>query len=105
MHEFLNSPLGVALGAILGMAVPWLIIAPIWWWQNRRDQRAWDRREAERQRQWAVQQLWAMERAIWEERLSDEEREALEEARARQRAITREARRRLGLPEEAPPAC
>jgi hypothetical protein len=41
-----------------------------------------------------------MERQVREEGCSDEEREALQQARTRPRAITQEARRRLGLPEE-----
>jgi hypothetical protein len=32
MPEFLNSPVDMALGAILGMAVPWVMIGLIWWW-------------------------------------------------------------------------
>jgi hypothetical protein len=35
MPEFLNSPVDMALGAILGMAVPWVMIGLIWWWLTR----------------------------------------------------------------------
>jgi hypothetical protein len=57
------------------------------WWLNRRDRRRWARERAERERQWALpQQVCELERQIWDEPLSDEEREA---------------RHRLGLPEEA----
>ena len=53
------------------------------------------------QRQWELQrQLWDMERQIREEHMADEEREWHRQYRARQAEITREARRRLGLPEE-----
>jgi hypothetical protein len=101
MSDALQAPVGVVLGALLGCAVVLLGWCVVLGRRSGRRQRAWDRREAERQRQWAVQQqLWAMERAIWEEGYSEEEREALQAARARQRAITQEARRRLGLPEE-----
>jgi hypothetical protein len=41
-----------------------------------------------------------MARHIREEGWSDEERERLHRVRAHEAAITREARRRLGLPEE-----
>jgi hypothetical protein len=67
--------------------------------------------EAERQRRWAEedrqqalqQQVREMEEAIREEQLSDDQREWRLQYRERQAAITREARRRLGLPEENPP--
>ena len=53
------------------------------------------------QRRWAVQQqIWAMERQIWDEALSDEAREEQRLARERTAEVRREARRRLGLPEE-----
>jgi hypothetical protein len=43
-----------------------------------------------------------MEEAIREEQLSDAERAWRRESREREAAIRREARRRLGLPEEEP---
>jgi hypothetical protein len=56
------------------------------------------------QREWAVrEQLRAMERQIREEAMSEEERAWLRQYRERQTAIRREARRRLGLPEEESP--
>jgi hypothetical protein len=65
------------------------------------DQRRWDREEAERRRQWALQeQLREMERQIREEQWPEQEREWHRQYRAREAAITQEARRRLGLPEE-----
>jgi len=83
------------------------------WWATRRAQRAWDRGEAERQRRWAEEdrreavrrQLQELEEQIREEQRSDEERAWRQQYREREAAITREARRRLGLPdEEEPPA-
>jgi hypothetical protein len=71
----------VVIGLIL-----WLVIR----WLNRRDRR---QREVQ-------EQLWEMERQIWRESLPDWQREALEEADRKQVEIAREARRRLGLPEE-----
>jgi hypothetical protein len=62
------------------------------WWLNRRD-----RRQREMQAQ-----IWDLERQIWRESLPDWQREALEEADRKQVGIRREARRRLGLPEEDP---
>jgi len=41
-----------------------------------------------------------MEQAIYEETLPEERREALRQYRAEQAEIRREARRRLGLPDE-----
>jgi hypothetical protein len=48
------------------------------------------------------QRLWVMEQQIREEQLPAAERQRLQESRARDAAITAEARRRLGLPEEEP---
>jgi hypothetical protein len=94
----------VAAGLLPGVLLLWLPE----WWLNRRAQRDWDRGEPERQRQWAEedrrqalqQQLRELEEAIREEQLSDTEREWRRRYRAREAAITREARRRLGLSEE-----
>jgi hypothetical protein len=65
-------------------------ILAIIWWLNRRD-----RRQREMQAQ-----IWDLERQIWRESLPDRQREALEEADRKQVEIRREARRRLGLPED-----
>jgi hypothetical protein len=66
------------------------------WWLNHRERRRWQQQEAERPRQSALQrQLRELEDQIREERLSEEEREERAE-------IKRQARRRLGLPEEEP---
>jgi hypothetical protein len=61
----------------------------------------WAHEEAERRRQWALQeQFRAMERQIREEQLPEQEREWHRQYQERQVEIRREARRRLGLPEE-----
>jgi hypothetical protein len=62
-----------------------------------RDRQRWAREEEMRR------QLWEMEEKIREESLSEEERAWHQAYRARQREIHREARRRLGLPEEDAP--
>ena len=57
--------------------------------------------EALRQREEALRrQLWDLEDQIWREGLPDGPREAIEAGRRQQAEIRREARRRLGLPEE-----
>jgi hypothetical protein len=72
---------------VLAFLVPYLAVI---WWLRRRDQRRLE----------VQAQLREMEQAIWEEQLSDEERERRRQYRAQQVEIAREARRRLGLPEE-----
>jgi hypothetical protein len=62
--------------------------------QLARDRARWAR-EAE-----VCRQLWELEQQIREEGLPDEERRWHAQYRQRQAAIQREARRRLGLPEE-----
>jgi hypothetical protein len=74
----------VAIGAV-NVAI-WLAI----WVMNRRDRRRWEVQE----------QLRAMEQAIREESLPEEEREWRRRYREERAEITREARRRLGLPED-----
>jgi len=71
----------------VGLAI-WLVI----WWLRRRDRRRWE----------LQQQIWDMEQQIREETLPDWQREAIQESRQQQADIAREARRRLGLPEEEP---
>jgi len=78
-------------------------------WANRRAQRARDRGEAERRRRWAEEdhreairrQLHELEAQVREEQRSHGERAWWRQYQEREAAITREARRRLGLPEEA----
>jgi hypothetical protein len=76
----------VATGAV--SVATWVAI----WVVNRRDRRRWEVQE----------QLREMEQAIWEEGLPDEQREWLRRYGEEQAEIKREARRRLGLPEEEP---
>jgi hypothetical protein len=81
--------------ACLASAVPLLGMCL---WYMCRDRRHSHQAQAD-QRRWALQrQLWDLERQLWEESLPDWQREAIQESRQRQREITREARRRLGLP-------
>ena len=79
-----------AWGALVACGV---VIVSIWaaiWVMNRRDRR---RREVQ-------EQLWEMEQSIREESMSEEWRDWHRQWRAQQAEIRREARRRLGLPEE-----
>jgi hypothetical protein len=100
---FLNSPLGGVVGFAVGSLVVYAVFIPLWWWLDRRKRRRWQQQDAERQRQWALQgQLWELEQQIREERLSEEEHERLRRYREERAEIKREARRRLGLPEEEP---
>ena len=88
MWEFLEAK-WVTLAAVLGVnGVIWTAI----WWINRYDRRRREVRE----------QLFEMEQAIREEGLPDDVREGLVRQREHQAEIRREARRRLGLPEEEP---
>jgi hypothetical protein len=98
-------PLALVLVAIrVGLPLGWE------WWLDRRAQRHWERGEPARQRRWAEedrqqalrQQLREMEEVIREEQLSDTERAWRQQYQEREAAIRREARRRLGLPEEEP---
>jgi uncharacterized protein HemX len=82
----------VALGPALALAAI-ALAGVVLWWLHRRDQRRLE----------VQQQLRDMEQAIYEETLPEHEREWRRQYRAQQAEIRREARRRLGLPEEAPP--
>jgi len=79
----------VAVSGAVGVGVM-LPIHMILRWQRRRDERRWE----------VQAQIRELEAAIREEELSDEERERRRQYRVREDAIHREARRRLGLPEE-----
>ena len=85
-----NSPLAIVLGVLV---VPLVGLAPILvlqrWWQ-RRDRRRWE----------LDRQLRELEDQIWLDSLPDEDRQAIKRGRQQRREIRREARRRLGLPEE-----
>jgi flagellar biosynthesis component FlhA len=105
MVEFFMQPIPSGIGLFLVINVP--IWAMIWWfrrWDRRQSEeinRHWAQEDAERQRRWDLQQQQRdMEQQIWDEQLSDEERERRREAQARVAEVRREARRRLGLPEE-----
>ena len=77
---------------------------PLLWWLNRRDRRRWQREEMLRRREEALRrQLRDLEDQIRHESLPDWQREAIEAARRREAEVRREARRRLGLPEEEAP--
>jgi hypothetical protein len=91
VSDVLHSPLGMTLGCLAGSVATWLVLA---WWLHR-DRRRW-RREAELR-----QQLWEVEDQLWRDSLPDWQREAMARGRQQRVAIQREARRRLGLPEEA----
>jgi hypothetical protein len=94
MIEFLTQPIPAGVTFFLVANVPiWTLL----WWYFRRDRRL----AAEYKRHWELQQqLWEMERRIWDEQRSDEELERERQAQARVAEVRREARRRLGLPEE-----
>jgi hypothetical protein len=90
MLEFFNTPLGKTLLSI----APVVLLALVLCWLSARDTRRILRR-------WEVErQLRDLEAQIYEERLPEEERERRRQFRAEQAAVKREARRRLGLPEE-----
>jgi hypothetical protein len=93
--DVLNSPLGTILVFLAASVAIWLVFG---WWQWR-ERRRWKREDELRQ------QLWEVEQQIWRESLPDWQREAIEKADRTRTEIKREARRRLGLPEEGPPAC
>jgi hypothetical protein len=91
---FLNSPLGAALGFAAGTLLVYLVAIPLFWWWDCRRQQCWRREETLR---WQLREL---EDQIWRESLPDWQREAMERADQKRAEIKREARRRLGLPEE-----
>jgi hypothetical protein len=93
MRDVLQSSWGDVVLWLVTMGRFWLLL----WWFWRRSRRE----AAEGQRQYAVQQqVWELERQIRDEQLSDEERERQPQARAQAAEVRREARRRVGLPEE-----
>jgi hypothetical protein len=81
----------------VAIAIPFTLVAMLpglllCWWLTRRDMRQIRQESEARHRQWALErQLRDMEQSIREER---------RQSRLRDPEITREARRRLGLPEE-----
>jgi uncharacterized membrane protein len=106
------SPMTITLVTIAGLAVGVLPACAVLWWFGHRAcrqivqaeaarHRRWQAEQAERRRQWALQQQQRdLEQQIWRESLPDWQREAIEAADRQQVEIQREARRRLGLPEE-----
>ena len=89
-----NSPLAIVLGVLVGTLVGLAPILVLQLWSQRRDRRRWQRAETLRR------QLWELEDQIWLDSLPEWEREAIERGRQQRAEIKREARRRLGLPEE-----
>jgi hypothetical protein len=68
------------------------VVVGVLWWMHRHDRR----------REGLGTPFDAMEQMIYEETLPEEPREWRRHYREQQAEITREARRRLGLPEEEP---
>jgi hypothetical protein len=123
-----TQPFTQAIWAIaLGFAAPWLIILPAWWaWERYQDRKAsreaqarvqaddaqhphrsrralaWEDPDSWARRMALRHQIWQVEQQIREEQLPAEERAWLQRHREEQQAIRREARRRVGLPEEDP---
>lgn len=90
-----QAVIAIAFGCLAGVALLWGVCV----WVMVRDHRHLRRAQVD-QRRWALQhQLWDVERQIWDESLSEDERER-RHARCEAAAVRREARRRLGLPEE-----
>jgi hypothetical protein len=85
-----NSPLAFIVAVVAVQAVIWSVFGLLW---HRRERR-WQREDLVRR------QLWDMEQQIREEGMSEEWRQWHQAYRQRQAEIQREARRRLGLPEE-----
>jgi hypothetical protein len=106
--------MSIALGIIAGLAVGVLPACAVLWWFGHRAHRQivqesaarhrhWQAEQAELRRQWALQQqLRDLEQQIREEAMSEEWRDWHRQWRQKQADIAREARRRLGLPEEEP---
>ena len=86
-----NSPLAVVVAVGVVQLVIWSVSGVLWYRRERR----WKREEMVRR------QLWDLEQQIREEGMSEEWRQWHREYRQRQVEIRREARRRLGLAEEA----
>jgi hypothetical protein len=85
--------------ACMMVLVSAVVFGLIWYLKHidRRDRQRWQREVELRH------QLWELEQQIWRESLLDWQREAIEEVDRKRAEMKQEARRRLGLPEEAPP--
>jgi hypothetical protein len=94
--DVLHSPLGVVAGFMVGVLVAGVVAFPVLWWLTHRERRRGQRGAELRQ------QLWEVEDQIWRDSLPDWQREAIDAADCERVAIKQEARRRLGLPEDAP---
>jgi hypothetical protein len=95
MRACLNSPLGTAWGFAAGTRLVCGVVVLLGWWRDRWQQQRWRREDILRR------QLREFEDQLWRERLPDWQRESMEQADRRRGEIRREARLRLGLPEEA----
>ena len=103
-----------ALPLVWTLLVSWILCSLLGGWMvgvliaegsHAREQWRWRQEQAARARQWAIREpLRELEPQIREEQMSEEERAWHRQYRERQAEITREARRRLGLPEDAPSA-
>jgi hypothetical protein len=88
--------------ACMMVRVSAVVFGLIWYLKHidRRDRQRWQREVELRH------QRWELEQQIWRESLPDWQREAIEGVDRKRAEMRQEARRRLGLPEEAPhPAC
>jgi hypothetical protein len=106
LRVMLTVGFGVAWVLLLTFGLWWLLDRLAAWWDHHRGRRTpaediayWNNKAA------LQRQIWQMEAQIREEQLPEEEQARRREARAHEAEIHREARRRLGLPEEEPPAC
>lgn len=89
MSDLLAPCLVLALGCLVTVTLVAVLA-----WGDRRARRRWAREDERRQQRWELEDL------IWRDSLPDGLREAFARGRLKARAIQREARRRLGLPEE-----
>jgi hypothetical protein len=89
MQEFVNVPI---IMAVVVAGTVWTgIMFVLGSWVGGRAYDWWHRHD---------RQLRALEDQLWRESLPDWQREAMEQADRKRAEIRREARRRLGLPEE-----
>jgi hypothetical protein len=96
MIEWWHAPLAILLAFVVGGLPVWSMA----WWCARRDRRWRQPRDADARRWERQRQRWAMEAQTREGRLPEAARERWRSAREEAAEVTREARRRLGLPEE-----
>jgi hypothetical protein len=101
LRVMLTIGVGVAWVLLMTFGLWWLLDRLAAWWDHHRGRRTpaediayWNNKTA------LQRQIWQMEAEIREEQLPEEEQARRREARAHEAEIHREARRRLGLPEE-----